>query len=210
LIRGGDGYGAPPRRDAVSCRRSAIPDDAGEQRGRRASSVEHQLAWLMVARCESRLSGLVPTISVRHPIRRDHSGTIPRPFERVVPADPSPKTSVIFERDTGFEPATLSLGRCCATYDLGQLQAILKSCVYSRPTPSDRVSPVSSLNRPTARAIPLHIRVLAAELLARGKEALDAVASQDRSAMGRLNDALTVAMQLADVTSGKRRSADGA
>jgi hypothetical protein len=102
------------------------------------------------------------------------------------------------------------LGRSCATYDLGQIQAILRACVDSRRTLSDRVSPVSSLNRPTARAVPLHVRGLATELLARGKEALDAVANQDRSAMGRLKHALTVAMELADVISGKRRSVDGA
>jgi hypothetical protein len=111
-----------------------------------------------------------------------------------------------FERDTGFEPATLSLGRCAPTANLREIEAVLKSCVYSRRTLSDRVSPVSSLNRPTASAIPLHVRALATELLGRGKDALDAVVSMDRSAVGQLKDALTVAMELAEVISGKRRS----
>jgi hypothetical protein len=106
-----------------------------------------------------------------------------------------------FERDTGFEPATLSLGRCSPTSDLREIQTVLGECVYSRRTRSDRVSPISSLNRPTASAIPLHVRVLATELLGRGKDALDAVVSMDRSAMGQLKAALTVAMELAEVIS---------
>jgi hypothetical protein len=107
---------------------------------------------------------------------------------------------MIEERDTRFELATLSLGSCSVSQNPREIKAI--QAVDGGPG-SPWIAPCSLESSgfrlepslvPNPRA---ELQALAAEVLARGKDALDATARCDRFAVTRLTEALSVAMELA-------------
>jgi hypothetical protein len=55
-------------------------------------------------------------------------------------------------------------------------------------------------------SVPMQLRVLAVELKERGTSALNALASKDRFAMTRVTEALSVAMELAELIAATARS----
>src|SRR5262249_55545917 len=111
------------------------------------------------------------------------------------------KTSTISERETGFEPATLSLGSCAGMRFPREIQAV--SAPEGEPgspwiAPGSLQSSRNRLGAVLAVTLPeVGPLALAVEVLERSEAALRAAATGDRFAAARVNEALSVAVELA-------------
>jgi hypothetical protein len=111
-----------------------------------------------------------------------------------------PRIYVFFERDTGFEPATLSLGSQCSPQDPGEIERTFVCSYRQQATENASDRHEWSRNGPGEEPLLLrlaHLQAPAAELAGRSKDALNAIATNDPFAKSRANEALVLALELA-------------